>query len=301
MAFSSLGRLNYLVPILAVCLIGIVLALAVHPLPARGQWVEPPGEGWMHATVSHHQTSRQFGRNGNVVAYDGDNARSVTTSLHLTAAVGLAKGIDAWAEVAAHRLEFSETASTFESTGVGDVRLFARCSPELVGIRLPVPVALRGGVKLPASTVEDRSDTLPLSDGQRDWELMLETGHSFYPRPLYMMGWAGYRWREENESIRRKPGDEWFAYVAAGGNIGDFVWKLAADGFRGQPPVRTTFDLRLVNDRRSYVQLLPTIGWDLGPGVAELGLRAPVAGQNMPAGVAVTVGFFLKWNRSLWE
>jgi len=301
MAFSPPGRLNDLVPILAACLIGIALALAAHPLPARGQWVEPAGEGWVQATVSHHQTSRQFGRNGNVVAYDGDNARSVTTSLHLTAAVGIVRGADVWVEVAAHRLRFSETSTHFESTGIGDVRLFARWSPELVGIRLPVPVAVRGGVKLPASTVEDRSDTLPLSDGQRDWELMLEVGHSLYPRPVYVMGWAGYRWREENVANRRKPGDEWFAYLAAGGQVGDFVWKLATDGFRGQPPVRTAFDLRLVNDQRAYIQLLPTIGWDLGPGVVELGLRAPVAGRNMPAGVAVTAGFFLVWDRPIWE
>jgi len=30
-------------------------------------------------------------------------------------------------------------------------------------------------------------------------------------------------------------------------------------------------------------------------------LPVSVAGQNMPAGVAVTAGFFLAWDRLLWD
>ena len=41
-----------------------------------------------------------------------------------------------------------------------------------------------------------------------DPEAILELGRSFWPAPVYALVWAGYRWRTENESIRRKPGDE---------------------------------------------------------------------------------------------
>jgi len=39
------------------------------------------------------------------------------------------------------------------------------------------------------------------------------------------------------------------------------------------------------------------------PSPEFLGMRLPVsvAGQNMPAGVAVTAGFFLSWDRLLWD
>ncbi len=53
--------------------------------------------------------------------------------------------------------------------------------------------------------------------GLGDWELLVELGHSFYPAPVYVMGWAGYRWRETNEAIARKPGDERLIHGAVGG------------------------------------------------------------------------------------
>lgn len=57
----------------------------------------------------------------------------------------------------------------------------------------------------------------PLTEGQRDWELIVEAGHSFHPAPVYAQAWAGHRWRKENTDIldsshggldagRRRPG-----------------------------------------------------------------------------------------------
>ena len=102
--------------------------------------------------------------------------------------------------------------------------------------------------------------TRSLSQGQRDWDLLLEVGKSLHPWPVYVMGWVGYRWREVNREIQEKPGDERLFYAAAGGSVERFRWKLAVDGLFGRPPVRTDFDLVLQNDERELVQVIPTVG-----------------------------------------
>ena len=88
---------------------------------------------------------------------------------------------------------------------------------------------------------------------------------------------------------------------AAGGSAGRFRWKLAVDGLFGRPPVRTEFDLVLQNDERELVQVIPTVGWEVGPGAIKAGLRVPVHGRRFPVGPVFTLGYFLSWDDPLWK
>jgi hypothetical protein len=206
----------------------------------------------------------------------------------------MVRGIDAWLQVPVHRLSFDDAGGERDKTGLGDVRLFLRLGSELLRVRLPVAVAIRGGVKLPGSDFPVDAEIIPLTEGQRDWELMLELGHSFYPVPIYAQGWVGHRWREENARADRKPGNEWFAFAAVGGQWRNFTWKFAAEGVNGGPP--RTLGIRLSNDQRDFVQLLPKIGYQMGPGALEFGARIPVWGRNLLAGPALTVGYFFTFS-----
>ncbi len=88
-----------------------------------------------------------------------------------------------------------------------------------------------------------------------------------------------------------------------GGAAGAFTWKVAVDGLFGRPPVRrlaSGLTIELEQDVRRLVQVLPTIGWRVGPGTIELGARIPVDGRNLPAGPALTLGYFAPWDTSLW-
>lgn len=280
--------------------------LAACPLsPAAGQWIEPPGTGWVDVGVTHQDTRQKFSRSGDVVPFDTEDARSLATTARITGALGLHRGVDLWADVAVRRLAFNDVQADRLTTGLADPRLFLRVGPSLVGLGdLPFAVALRGGLKFPAgdfSVGQGGRNDISLSQGQRDWDLLLEVGKSLHPWPAYVMGWVGYRWREVNKSIQEKPGDEQLFYVAAGGSVDRFRWKLAVDGLFGRPPVRTDFDLVLENDRRELVQVIPTVGWKLGPGVIEAGLRVPVHGRKFPAGPVFTLGYFLSWNDPLWS
>lgn len=281
----------------------VLLAWVLVPCVGKAQWVEAPGTGWVDVSGTHHRTDTRFGPDGNIEPLFNAESRSLTTSVSLTTAVGLLPGLDAWAEVPLHHLQFDDVARDRTSVGLGDPRFFLRAGPKALGLRTGLPIAVRSGIKIPTGDFPIDAEVIPLTEGQRDWEVLVELGHSFYPVPIYVMGWAGYRWRETNESIARKPGDERLFHVAAGGAVGAFTWKMAVDGLMGRPPERRLSSglvIELEQDTRRLVQLLPTVGWRVGPGAVELGTRIPVAGRNLPAGPALTLGYFVVWDTSLW-
>jgi hypothetical protein len=270
--------------------------------PARGQWVEPPGTGWAKLQVAHQDTRERFDENGTVEPFFNEDARAITTTVRFTGAVGLWRGLDAWMDVPFHRLAFNDVTRDRLTTGIADPRFFLRVGPSLVGVEdLPVAVALRGGVKFPVGEFALDAEKISLSQGQRDWELLLEVGKSLHPWPVYVTAWVGYRWRETNVELQRKPGDEQLFYLAAGGSVDRLQWKLAVDGQLGEPPVRTDFGLTLDRDRQELVQFIPTLGWEAGPGTIEVGTRVPLHGRNLPAGPIFTLGYFLTWDDPLWK
>ncbi len=282
--------------------LSVLLLAGLLAAPASGQWVEPPGTGWVKVQVAHQDTRSKFSREGTIVSFDNEDARSITTTARVTGALGLWRGVDAWVGVPYYRLAFNDVQDERLTTGLADPRLFLRVGPSAIGFDdLPVAVALRGGVKFPVGEFEVDANAISLSQGQRDWDLLLEVGKSLHPWPVYVMAWAGYRWREVNTSIQEKPGDERLFYLAAGGSLDRFQWKLAVDGLLGRPPIRTDFGLVLENDNRELVQVIPTLGWTVGPGAIEVGVRLPVHGRKFPAGPTFTLGYFLSWDSPLWK
>jgi len=211
----------------------------------------------------------------------------------VTAATGLWRGVDAWVQIPVHHLTFNDAASQRDETGFGDLRLFLRADPSLMGVST-VPVAVRGGIKIPAAEFPVDAEVIPLTEGQVDLELFLETGYSFFPTPIYAMGWVGYRWRLAKGDVRN-PGEEWLAYVAVGGDIGTrFLWKLAGEGLWGGTPLIDRVPVE--NARRRMIQVFPTLGFVLGPGAIDIGARIPLSGRNLPAGPALIMGYFFRWS-----
>jgi len=289
----------------------VLVALLAAP-PTSAQWVETPGTGWVQVQVSHQQTEDGFNEEGDVVPLvqtPGDEGQSIITTVRLTGALGLVRGVDAWVDLPFHRQEFNTSNPVTDDlldTGFGDPRVYLRVGPSLLGVgALPVAVALRGGAKFTSGNFSVDSETISLSEGQRDWEVLLEVGKSLDPWPVYLQGWGGYRWRERNEEIGRDPGNEGLFYLAAGGSTGRFQWKLAVDGLFGRESSVRTGAGRLDVPARELVQVIPTVGWQVGPGTLQAKARFPVHGQStranqLPASPTAVVGYFLSWDRSLW-
>lgn len=258
----------------------------------RAQWVEAPGKGWVQLSLYHQDTDEQFGPGGDRQPIT-NQGESVATVLFVTAAGGIAPGVDAWVQLPLQRLDFSDAAGERTRSGIGDGSLFLRVAPGRY-LGFDAPVAVRAGVKVPMADFNVDSEVISLSDGQTDWELMLEAGHSFHPTPLYVSGWVGYRWREANRTIRRDFGDQAFFLAQVGGEAGPVGYRVILEGWEGQDPVIE--GIRLHSAEREMLQVTPTLTYGVGPGSVEAGARYPMAGRNLLSGWTLVLGYFTPWS-----
>ncbi len=269
----------------------LAICVGLAPAPARAQWVEPPGRGWVTLALYHQDTRDHFDTSGDRRAFFADG-HAVSTAAFLTGAVGLMHGVDAWAQLSFQRLRYDDGGMDRLATGPGDARLWLRAAP-FRWLGSSFPFAIRGGVKLPVGDFRVVSDFIPLGDGQRDWELIAEAGHSFWPRSTYVSGWVGYRWREENRESLKDHGDELFYFVQAGTQAGRWGCRIALDGWDGAAGV--TEGVWVPSFQRDLVQLQPSLLRRIGPGEAELGVRFTLSGRNIPAGHTVVSRYFMRW------
>ena len=276
-------------------LLGQVICSAPHSSPtlAQGGSIStlPVGGGWAQISLFRQRSVDFYDRSGDRQALLGQG-EFLTRSVFLTAAVGVAEGLDLWAQMPVHRLGVETLGRASVSSGVGDLRFAARVGPELFGFE--APVGLRFGAKVPGSTFPVDATVLPLTEGQRDWEISLESGRAFDFLPIYVAGWVGYRWRSQNEKTNYEPGDERFGHLAVGGSVGALTWEIGADGLWGKPPI--VFGLRVAEaEARRLLRIVPTVGYAVGPGTVEVTVQIPLAGRNLPSGAGIGVGYRTSW------
>jgi hypothetical protein len=250
----------------------------------------PAGAGWIQVAAYGQQAEQFFGPRGSRLPFLAES-EFTTRSVFVTGAVGVISGLELWAQLPVHRLQVASASGSSTSSGVGDIRLAARISPQILDFDLPI--AARFGVKIPGSEFPVDATVLPLTEGQRDWELALEGGSSIGSWPVYAMGWIGYRWREEHTEVSRHPGDELFGHVAIGGVFSGISLELAADGLWGKAPLAQGF--LLTGDKRQLLQLQPTVGIRVGPGHLEANVQIPLSGQNLPIGTGFSIGYRFSW------
>lgn len=257
---------------------------------AEAQWVEAPGRGWASVSAYGQNTRSIYLSNGDKGSFVLEG-KAGALSLYVTAVLGVVPGVDVWVQPSFHRLRFEDLTGTRISTGPGDTRVYVRAAP-LVWLGRDIPLALRAGVKLPVGDFDVGQDLIPLGDGQRDWELILEAGRSLYPRPVYLMAWVGRRWRESADDPPRDFGDEWFFLAAVGGEAGRWGYKAAMEGWFGEIP--RFGGLAAQGQEREMVRFSPSLSPRLGPGSLEIGTRIPLMGKNLPAGTDLVVGYFVR-------
>ena len=267
------------------------VALFAAPSHAIAQWVEPSGRGWLALAAYHQDTREHFGIDGEVRALFAEG-RAVQTSTFLTAALGVATAVDAWAQLSFHRLRYDDLVGDRLSAGPGDVRLWVRTAP-LAWLLPSLPFAVRAGAKIPVGDFDVDAEIVPLGDGQRDWEVLAELGHSFWPRSLHLSGWIGHRWREANHESLKDYGDEVFWHAQLGGELGPLGYRLAVDGWDGAAGVAE--GVPIPSFQRDLVQIQPSILRGAGPGQVELGARFAVRGRNLPRGTALMAQYFTRW------
>jgi len=291
----------------AICgrLEGQAVCSAPHssPVLSRGGTIQTlaPGQGYVQVSALHQSSSQFFNPDGDRVPFLG-GAQIITNSGYFTTSVGVLRGIDTWFQLPIHNVQNNDATGESQRTGLGDLRLSARVSPEVFGA-VGIPLSVRAGIKIPGSEFPVDARIIPLGEGQRDWEVSVESGIGFPVKrgdifeediaSVYVLGWIGYRWREENGETGFKPGNEWFAHGAVGGHWGKFNTDLAVDILAGQPPEQ--LGLVLPNASRRLVTINPTVGWKIGRGTLEATAQIPVAGRNLPSGAAASLGYRWTW------
>ena len=250
-----------------------------------------PGNGWVLATFHRVQSNELYSSDGTALRFFG-NGEATTTSAFLTGAIGVTWGIELWAQVPIHSLDFDDVTGTRQRTGLGDPRVSVRIGSELFSDDI-WPISVRAGIKFAGSEFPIDASVLPLTEGQTDYEVALESGWSFGSLPFYALGWVGYRWRTEDAASETKPGNERYAHLALGGLLGSVRLEVALDALDGEAPARS--GLLIPASARRLVQLTPTIGWSLGAGSLELGAQIPISGRNLPTGSGVSIGYMLPW------
>ena len=266
---------------------------APHSSPTLGQGGSigtlPPGSGSVQLSAYSQEVDDAFDALGTRQRFLG-GGETITRSLYVTAALGVVRGADVWAQAAVHHLRYVEDRGERERNGLGDIRLAARASAELLGSS--APVSLRAGIKIPMSTFPVEA-LVPLSEGQMDLELSVESGHSWAGGAWYILGWIGHRWRRELSALPLDPGDEWFGHVTVGGQRGPVRWDMAAEVLSGAAPRQQ--GIELPRNRRRLVQLAPNLALALGPGEVDLGLQVPLTGRNLPSDPGIGVGYRVSW------
>ena len=250
-----------------------------------------PGGGWAQISLYRQRSVSGFNRNGDRQDFLAQS-EFLTRSVFLTASVGVVEGLDVWAQMPIHNLDVVSDGGNSASSGAGDVRFAARVSSEMFGFESPV--GLRFSAKVPTSTFPVDATVLPLTEGQRDFEVALESGRAFDFLPIYMVGWVGYRWRGKNERTSYVPGGERFGHLAVGGSVDALTWEIGADGLWGGAP--EVNGLRLADaEARRFFQIVPTVGYGVGPGTVEVSVQIPLAGRNLPTGAGIGVGYRTTW------
>lgn len=264
-------------------------------LSRAGVGTLPFGSGWVQVTGYYTHSTEFFNSAGEIQPLL-TGGRTSTSSIFVTAAGGIGQGLELWLQVPVHRVTRNDAAADIARIAVGDPRISLRASGALVGLDA-LPVTIRGGLKLPGSQFPVNPDEVPISEGQTDFELTIEAGRLLPGSyPLHVVGWAGYRWRFKDADRDRKPGNERFVRLGAGGPVGPgsrLRWDVAVEGLWGAGLEQQ--GLVLDSARRRLVQLLPTLGWKLGGAELEVTGRFNISGRNLPSGSAVTAGVVLPW------
>ena len=182
-------------------LLGAVVAWALlgWSVSARaGAWVYPKRASWLKLAFAYQSTDERYFLDGERIPYffEGQNE---TTAAFLDFRHGLGAGFDVLFQLPIYNIRFDDLADERKSTGIADVRAGARWN----FLADPFVATVEGVVKFPTGEFVNDAEVVPVGEGQYDFEIGVEVGRSLWPRPGYLNGELGYRFRTDLSDDRR--------------------------------------------------------------------------------------------------
>ncbi|KAB0668849.1 hypothetical protein F6V30_15205 [Oryzomonas sagensis] len=252
-----------------------------------GAWTAPKNALYEKLSYSYYYAHETFDQSGNRGG-TANNGKFTDNNISSYFEYGLTNDLTALTSLTYKWLENEDDTSRSKAYGLGDVDLGLRYKllDSAAGI-----VSTQLLVKIPGAY--DKTDPLPLGNGQVDTELRLLYGRSLCPFiPGYGNVEVGYRWRADG------PSDELRYLIEFGFDITKNIFTRAKlDGTfsvdngkkqdsSGNPTTTNNFDLG---------KLDLTVGYKVTPawGV-EVSYRPDIYGQNTAAGANYSFALYYK-------
>lgn len=274
-----------------VTLLGLAAGLTAWPTFVHaGAWVQPTRSWWGQLSLFHQDTRERYFLDGERIPYFFEG-RNRTAGLFLDLRYGVTGRLEVDVQLPVYRLQFDDLADQRSSTGPADLRLAGRFNL----LKGSTVATVGAAVKFPTGDFVNDAEVVPVGEGQYDFDLTAEIGHSFWPRAAYVSALAGYRFRARNGESGIDPGDE-LVWSVEGAHrvVSRLSLKGVARGLHGG--TSTSFRLAIPTLRREVVYVQPGLVWDLGSDRGlELSVPITVKGRNWPAGVSVGLGFYSRF------
>ena len=236
--------------------------------------------------VLYQDTTERYFLDGSRIPYFFDG-RNRTQALFVDYQRGLTDRLDVKVQLPVFSVSFDDLADDRTSTGLGDLRVEARYNV----VSSPFVAAVGSTIKFPTGEFENDAEIVPVGEGQYDFDLFVEVGRSLWPKPGYVTGKLGYRWRAENQDTGIDHGNEILWHVELGWQLHRRVWVKGL--FRGLYGLdSTTFDLVIESLRREVVYFQPGVTFAVTE-TSGIEFTVPISlrGRNWPAGPVLAVLF----------
>ncbi len=278
-----------------------LLVFGIHRELSAGGWTTPKGTLWLKSAFFYQSTDRRFcsaqdalslafheagcttaGDRAPFDPFSGGESRAAT--IFLDAAYGLTDRFEISLQLPFYSLQFTNSADPDRpaSLSVGDVRIGVKYQ----FLTKPFAASVKTTLKAPTGKFTIDAEVVNVSEGQFDYEFLVEAGKSLWPFRGYVNIGAGYRWRGDNERFEHILGDEFIATAEFGFNVHKNVMlKSAFEWMQGERPKRRVAPDTRFLWRRELLTVSPTLIVSTSSKTRiEGGVRFTLTGQDFPAG-----------------
>ncbi|MFQ5790481.1 MAG: transporter [Acidobacteriota bacterium] len=266
---------------------GLLWAPGLQRQAEAGAWTRPRRRTWVKTSFMFQETEERYFLDGNRIPYffEGHNR---TAAGFFDISRGLTDRLEVRLQLPFWTITFNDLADNRTSTGIGDIRVGVRYNLA----QAPLVATIGSTVKFPTGEFINDAETIPVGEGQYDVEVTAELGRSLWPRPGYVTGLMGYRFRTQNGETGIDFGDELIWSVEGGYHIAPrLMVKGLLRGLHGFDS--TSFGLNIDSLRREIVYFEPGALFELNPSRGiEFSLPITLRGRNWPAGLVFNIGFY---------
>ena len=275
--------------------------LAFPGLLFAGAWTLPQGTLWTKAAVFQQSTRESYladtRLHDGVLFHPGDRltypfeGEFDATAVYVDLIYGVTDRFDLGVQIPYLDRAYADTTrpESPAERGLGDIRIAAKWRV----LKDPAQFSIKLGAKMPNAEFSNQDGLIPVGEGQWDFDFVGQLGKSFWPLPLYVNLDLGYRVRTVNEqrTIQRDPGDEWFFTAEAGYNLTSRLLLIGKYELLRSDPA-TDFGFLVVESQiKQITYFTPTLVYKLSERLTvELAVPVSLSGRNFPAGHQLVFG-----------